>query len=100
MRFRIVFPEGKNFLGANAVMISDEDAEIFIRQIFAQKKISAVKNALDRMNKKATPEQVKQIADSLYDEIFEHDELYWEMEDKNILYLAEQNGLKDAWEIA
>lgn len=93
MSFTIEFPKGKSFLGANTVVISDSDAEVFIRQIFAQMKRSDVANALDRVNIKATPEQVKQIADSLYDEIFERDELYFELEDKNILYLAGQLGI-------
>ena len=93
MSVRIEFPEGKNFCGANAIVISNEDAEIFIKQIFAQQKISDIENALDRMNIKASAEQVKKIADDLYEEIFEHDEEYWELEDKNILYLAGELGI-------
>lgn len=72
---------------------TDDEARNIAKELFAQAKIDDVENALDRMNIEATPLQVEKIADSLYDEIFEHDEEYWELEDKNILYLAGELGI-------
>ncbi len=90
----------KVIIHGRCINLENEEAEGVAKQIFAQQKVQDVANALDRLNKEATAGQIKRIADNLYSEIFEHDEDYWELEDKNILYLAEQMGLKDIWETA
>jgi len=73
--------------------LTDKQADAIAREIFMQQKINDVENALDRMDIEATPLQIEQIADNLYHEIFENDEEYWELEDKNILYLAGKMGI-------
>ena len=73
--------------------LTDKQADAIAREIFMQQKINDVENALDRMDIEATPLQIEQIADNLYHEIFENDEEYWELEDKNILYLAGTMGI-------
>ena len=73
--------------------LTDKQADAIAREIFMQQKINDVENALDRMEFEATPLQIEQIADNLYHEIFENDEEYWELEDKNILYLAGTMGI-------
>ena len=80
-------------IGKKRISVTDKQADAIARQIFMQQKIDDVENALDRMGIEATPLQVEEIADSLYYEIFEHDEEYWELEDKNILYLAGKMGI-------
>lgn len=80
-------------IGKKRISVTDKQADAIARQIFMQQKIDDVENALDRMDIKATPLQVEKIADSLYHEIFENDEEYWELEDKNILYLAGKMGI-------
>lgn len=72
---------------------TDDEARNIAKELFAQAKIDDVENALVRMDIEATPLQVEKIADSLYHEIFENDEEYWELEDKNILYLAGKMGI-------
>ena len=73
--------------------ITDEEARNIAKELFAQAKIDDVENALDRMDIKATSEQKKEIANNLFEEIFDRDDEYWELEDKNILYLAGKIGI-------
>lgn len=82
------------------VELTTREATGLMRRIFEQVKVPDVAETLDRMNKAATADQIRRIAGNLFDAIFEHDEEYWELEDKNILYLAEQMEVKDAWETA
>jgi len=77
------------------IYVNDEEATDIAKQIFTQQKISDVGFVLNNKNIKATQEQIEKIAENLYDEIFEHDDLYFELEDKNILYLAEKYGIKN-----
>lgn len=72
---------------------TDDEARNIAKELFAQQKTETIENALVRMDIEATPLQVEKIADSLYHEIFENDEEYWELEDKNILYLAGKMGI-------
>ena len=79
---------------------AEEEIPAILAFLFAQVKINDVENALSRMNIEASAADVEKIAFNLYDEIFFHDEEYWELEDKNIYYLAERMGLKNTWETA
>lgn len=72
---------------------TDDEARNIAKELFAQAKIDDVENALDRMDIKATSEQKKEIANNLFEEIFDRDDEYWEIEDKNILYLAGELGI-------
>lgn len=72
---------------------TDDEARNIAKELFAQAKIDDVENALDRMDIKATSEQKIKIAENLFEEIFDRDDEYWELEDKNILYLAGELGI-------
>lgn len=55
---------------------TDDEARNIAKELFAQAKIDDVGNALDRMDIKATSEQKKEIANNLFEEIFDRDDEY------------------------
>lgn len=81
---------GKKFLCADKVSISEDDAKILVKELFGQMKRADIENTLDRNNLPYDEETVKHIAESLFEEITERDEMYWDLEDKNILYLYDE----------
>lgn len=82
---------GKKFLCSDKVSISEDVAEILVKELFGQMKKADIENTLDSKNLPYDEETVDRIAESLFEEIMERDEMYWELEDKNILYLYDEN---------
>lgn len=81
---------GKKFLCADKVSISEDDAKILVKELFGQMKRADIENTLDRNNLPYDEKTVDRIAESLFEEITERDEMYWDLEDKNILYLYDE----------
>ena len=67
---------------------SEDEAREVMKQLFGQMKRNDIINTLERNDLPTDDKTVDHIAENLFEEITEHDEMYWELEDKNILFLC------------
>lgn len=88
-----------NIQGLPEIELSKEQANEAISQIFTFINKGVVEAVLMERNLNATDEQIEEIAGKLFDEIFSRDDMYWELEEKNVLWLAGQMGLCDFEEV-
>jgi hypothetical protein len=88
-----------NVQGLPEIELNKEQAQEAISQIFAFIKKDVVGDVMTERNLNATDEQIEEIASKLFDEIHDNDDMYWDLEEKNVLWLAGQMGLCDFEEV-
>ena len=71
----------------------EDEAREVMKQLFGQMKRNDIINTLERNDLPTDDKTVDHIAENLFEEIMERDDMYWELEDKNILYLAGKMGI-------
>ena len=88
-----------NIQGLPEIELNKEQANEAVSRIFAFIKKDVVEDILAEKNLNATDEQIEEIASKLFDEIHDNDDMYWDLEEKNVLWLAGQIGLCDFEEV-
>ncbi len=88
-----------NVQGLPEIKLNKEQAHEAISQIFAFIKKDVVRDILAEKTSIPSDEQIEEIAGKLFDEIHDNDDMYWDLEEKNVLWLAGEMGLCDFGEV-